>query len=255
MAGLVTAAGAVATLLLLAPLMGLMPQATLAAVVIVYSIGLISRPSFSPSCGSGAWSSLGAGRLAGVVLLGTLKGILVAIIVSLVVAGLSGRDPPVYVLGRKPGTEVFRPRPDEHPEDETFPGLLIVRPEGRLFFANAQRIGEQAGPLIDAAAARGGDGLQRRARHRVLGAQDADRGRGAAARRGAELWLVALNPEVLGMVQRSPLGETLGRERMLFNLHRAVEALPRAAGAAGSDLPRQLVRAPGGAGSRPRATP
>ena len=36
------------------------------------------------------------------------------------------------------------------------------------------------------------------------------------------LWLVGLNPEVLGMVQRSPLGETLGREAMHFNLETAV---------------------------------
>ena len=41
--------------------------------------------------------------------------------------------------------------------------------------------------------------------------------------RGIQLWLLALNPEVLRMVQRSPLGRTLGRERMLFNLQTAVE--------------------------------
>jgi SulP family sulfate permease len=40
---------------------------------------------------------------------------------------------------------------------------------------------------------------------------------------GVELWLAGLNPEVLAMVQHSPLGETLGRERMLFNVETAVE--------------------------------
>ena len=40
---------------------------------------------------------------------------------------------------------------------------------------------------------------------------------------GVELWLVGLNPEVLEMVQRSPLGQTLGRDRMFFNLEMAVE--------------------------------
>jgi len=39
---------------------------------------------------------------------------------------------------------------------------------------------------------------------------------------GVLLWLVGLNPGVLTMVQHSPLGETLGRERMLFNLEQAV---------------------------------
>jgi hypothetical protein len=39
---------------------------------------------------------------------------------------------------------------------------------------------------------------------------------------GVFLWLVGLNPGVLAMVQRSPLGQTLGRERMFFNLEQAV---------------------------------
>jgi MFS superfamily sulfate permease-like transporter len=46
MAGLVTAAAALATLLLLAPLISLMPNAVLAAVVVVYSVGLIQPAEF-----------------------------------------------------------------------------------------------------------------------------------------------------------------------------------------------------------------
>jgi MFS superfamily sulfate permease-like transporter len=42
-------------------------------------------------------------------------------------------------------------------------------------------------------------------------------------RDGIMLWLAALNPEVLAMVQRSGLGATLGRERMFFNVQQAVE--------------------------------
>ena len=93
--------------------------------------------------------------LAGVLLLGTLQGILVAIVVSVVALGQQVANPPVYVLGRKPGTNVFRPVSAEHPEDETFPGLLIVRPEGRIFFLNAQRIGERIRRLVDEYARRG----------------------------------------------------------------------------------------------------
>ncbi len=143
-AGLVTAAAAVATLILLAALMGLMPQATLAAVVIVYSIGLIQPGEFRAILRIRRMEFLWAlAAFAGVVVLGTLKGIVVAIIVSMVALVYQASRPRVYVLGRKPGTHVFRPRSDEHPEDETFPGLLMVRPEGRIFFANAQHIGEQ----------------------------------------------------------------------------------------------------------------
>jgi hypothetical protein len=36
------------------------------------------------------------------------------------------------------------------------------------------------------------------------------------------LWLVGLNPDVLAMVRRCPLGETLGNDRMFFNMDMAV---------------------------------
>ncbi len=111
MAEIVTAAMTLLTMLLLAPLIALMPQATLAAVVIVYSIGLIKPAEFREILNvrrtEFTWALI---AFTGVVLLGTLKGIIVAIIVSLLALAYQAADPPVYVLGRKPGTNVFRPR-------------------------------------------------------------------------------------------------------------------------------------------------
>ena len=40
---------------------------------------------------------------------------------------------------------------------------------------------------------------------------------------GVTVWLTGLSPEVYAVVQRSPLGETLGPERLLFNLEIAVD--------------------------------
>ena len=82
------------------------------------------------------------------MLLGTLRGIIVAIVVSLLMLAHQGADPPVYALGRKPGTNVFRPLSDEHPEDETLPGLLLLRLDGRFFFGNAEHIGHKMKPLV-----------------------------------------------------------------------------------------------------------
>jgi sulfate permease, SulP family len=224
-AGLVTSIAALATLVLLAPLMGLMPQATLAAVVIVYSIGLIQPTEFRDILRIRSMEFVWAlVAFAGVVVLGTLKGILVAVIVSLVALAYQAARPRLYVLGRKPGTDVFRPASDSNPDDETFPGLLMVRPEGRLFFANAQRIGEQLLPLIDATQPKvvamdfsAVPDLEYSALKMLIEGEERLR------ERGAVLWLVALNPGVLRVVQRSPLGKTLGRERMLFNLQMVVE--------------------------------
>ena len=119
-------------MLLLARVIGLMPQATLAAVVIVYSIGLIQPTEFRAILAIRRTEFVWAvAACAGVVLLGTLKGILVAIIVSLV-ALLHSRSPirRSTCSGASPGTNVFRPRPKEHPEDETFPGLSSCGPKG-----------------------------------------------------------------------------------------------------------------------------
>ena len=40
---------------------------------------------------------------------------------------------------------------EEHPEDETFPGLLLLRVEGRVFFVNAERIADKIRPLVEEA--------------------------------------------------------------------------------------------------------
>jgi len=225
LAGVVTAGASLATLLLLAPLIGLMPQATLAAVVIVYSLGLIQPDEFRAIVRIRRMEFLWAlAAFAGVVLLGTLKGILVAVILSLVALAYQAARPKVYVLGRKPGTDVFRPLSPDHPEDETFPGLLIARPEGRIFFANAQHVGEQLWPLIEATPPRVAaldfsavPDIEYSALKMLIEAEESLRARGIL------LWLVALNPEVRQMVERSSLWETLGRERLLFNLATAVE--------------------------------
>jgi len=224
LAELVTAAVALLTMLLFAPLIGLMPQATLAAVVIVYSIGLIKPADFRLILEIRRTEFLWAlTALAGVVLLGTLQGILVAIVVSLVALAHQTADPPVRELGRKPGTDVFRPRSKEHPEDETFPGLLMIQLEGRVFFANAERIGEKMKVLVDEAKPRvvavdlsGVPDLEYTALKMLIEGEKRQRERGVA------LWLVGLNPEVLSVIQRSSLGKVLGRERMHFNLELAV---------------------------------
>lgn len=224
LAGLLTAGAALLTMLLLAPLISLMPQATLAGVVIVYSLGLIKPAEFRAILSVRRTEFLWAlAAFAGVILLGTLKGILVAIVVSLVSLAQQVSDPPVYVLGRKRGTNAFRPLSTEHQDDEVFPGLLMLRVTGRLFFANAERVSDRVIPLIEEAQPRvvaldlsGVFDVEYTAMKMLTEA--------ALRRReaGIELWLVGLTPDVLATVRRSPLGEALGHEQMFFNLEDAV---------------------------------
>ena len=224
LAELVTAATALATLLLLAPVIAFMPQATLAAVVVAYSIELIQPEEFRAIRRVRGTEFLWAiVAFAGVVVLGTLKGILIAVIVSLLALAQQTNNPPVYEVGRKPGTNVFRRRSVDQPDDEVFPGLLLVRVEGRVYFANAQRVADQIRPLAEEARPKvvvldcsAVTDFEYTALKMLDEAEDRLRGQGIT------LWLAALNPEVLEMVHRSPLGQKLGRERMCFNLELAV---------------------------------
>ncbi len=182
--GLVTAAMTLLTMLFLAPLLGLMPHAVLAGIVIVYSVGLIQPAEFRNILAirrtefSGRWP-----RSSGVMLIGTLKGILVAIIVSLVALAQQATKPVIHVLGRKRGTNVFRERSPEHADDETYPGLLLLRLEGRVFFLNADEIAEKIAALIAEAKPTGGRHRHAgRRRPRIFGAEDADGSREAPPR-------------------------------------------------------------------------
>jgi len=128
------------------------------------------------------------------------------------------------VLGRKRGTDAFRPRSAEHPDDEAFPGLLILRTEGRAYFGNAQNIGDRIWPLVRDASPKvllldcGGIPSFEFTALKMLGEAEAK-----LREEGTVLWLAALSPESLALVQGSPLGALLGRERMFFTVPRAVE--------------------------------
>ena len=160
----------------------------------------------------------------GVLVFGTLQGIVVAIIISLIGLSSQTANPKVHVIGRKRGADVLRPLSPEHPDDETFDGMLILRPEGRLFFVNAQAVAEQIKALL----------AQHQPKVLVL---DMSRvpdieysalqmlidGELHSSEHGTSLWLAGLNPGVLGVVRRTALAERLGRERMLFNTRAAIE--------------------------------
>ena len=230
-ASFVTAGAAVATMLLLAPVIGLMPHATLAAVVIVYSVGLIQPAEFMAIRNIRTmefrWALIAC---VGVLALGTLNGIVVAIIVSMIGLASQTANPHVYVIGRKRGADVLRPTSDEHPDDETFGGLLIVRPEGRLFFANAQNVSDQINALIAEHDPRVvALDMSRVPDLEYSALQALIEGERKATERGAVMWLVGLNPGVLDVVRRAGLDQRLGRERLLFNARAAIEryqALP-----------------------------
>ncbi|MGB9495579.1 MAG: SulP family inorganic anion transporter [Azonexus sp.] len=224
-ASLVTAGAALATMLFLAPLLGMLPYAALAAVVIVYSVGLIQPAEFRAILRVRTMEFRWAvAAFLGVVVFGTLQGIVVAIILSLIGLTSQAANPNVHIIGRKRGADVLRPISKEHPDDETFEGLLILRPEGRLFFVNTQAVADRIKALV----------AEHQPRVVVLdlsrvpdieysALQMLIEGEARLADAGTVLWLSGLNPGVMKVVENTGLAARLGRERMVFNAHLAIE--------------------------------
>lgn len=218
-ASLVTAGVSAATMLALAPLLGLLPQAVLAAIVIVYSIGLIQPLEFASirkvRTMEFRWA---VAAFLGVLAFGTLQGIIVAIVLSLLGLSSQSTRPRVHVIGRKRGSDLLRPISPEHPDDETFDGLLIVRPEGRLFFANAQHVGDRVRELVT----QNKPSVLMLDLSRVFdieysALQMMIDGARRFAKEGTATWLAELSPDVLDYVRRSGFADHVGEDRMFSN--------------------------------------
>ncbi|MFL1430705.1 MULTISPECIES: SulP family inorganic anion transporter [unclassified Nocardiopsis] len=169
--GLTAALLTVLTLLFLTGLFEKLPEAVLAAVVIAAVIDLVDLPALrdlyrltTPALksvyGAAARADfLGAlAALLGVLLLGTLQGLLVGIAVSLLLLLRRSSRPHVAELGRVGGA-ANRPRwvdREREAEARTEPGVRVLRVEGGLYFANTEYVHDR---VVDAAGADGVRGV------------------------------------------------------------------------------------------------
>jgi MFS superfamily sulfate permease-like transporter len=117
-----------------------LPNVVLAAVVLAAVRGLIdvsslrrllrvSRPEFFIACAA----------LAGVLIFGILKGVLLAVVISLLTLLTAAAAPHVAVLGRIPGTHRYSDA-DRHADNQAVPGTLIFRIESALLYFNAEHV-------------------------------------------------------------------------------------------------------------------
>ncbi|WP_162820749.1 SulP family inorganic anion transporter, partial [Microvirga calopogonii] len=135
-ANLVAAALCFLTLILLTPLFRGLPHPALAAIVIAAMLHL-SKPEYLRALyDRNRWEFL----LAVIVILaeltlGVLQGIALGVVLALLLLIYRASHPRVAVLGQLPGTEAYRDV-NVRRDAMTFPGLLIWRPGGDLFFAS-----------------------------------------------------------------------------------------------------------------------
>ncbi len=225
MAQWVNAAVVVLCLLLLSRVIALLPQAALGALILVASFSMIKPRAFRDIAQVRRLELTWAlATLAGVVLIGTLQGILIAVAISILTLFYQANHPPVYAIAYNRAKDIFR-RAGEHADDETFPGLLMLRTEGRLTFANAanaaekmRALVEQTQPHVIVLECSAIPDIEYTALTMLTDAEQSLRARGIS------LWLAGVNPDLLKTIERSPLGKTLGHEHMFFNLQKVLEA-------------------------------
>jgi sulfate permease, SulP family len=216
-AGITTTLVVVLTLLFLTPLFEDLPQATLGAVVIVAVAGLVDLAALGRIRQLRFRDfALALVALAGVLVLGVLQGVLLAVVVSMLTLLHGTNHPPIEVLGRRPGSDHWRDL-DRHPDGETIPGLLVLRPLALLYFGNGPRLRRRLLDLVDAA-----DPAPRVllldldavpdidvTALDVVAGLDTD-----LRRRGVTLWLANLNARPLDMLRHHP--DAAGWEPRLF---------------------------------------
>jgi SulP family sulfate permease len=148
MSSLIYAAMVVITIVALTPLFHNLPEATLGAIVIHAVWHLIDfsklRRLYEIRFDDFAAASV---ALLGVLVLGILPGLVFAVLLSLLQLLRRIKTPSTAVLGRVPGKEVFR-NIENFPGGETYSGLLILRFDGLLFFANAPNFRESVKSLV-----------------------------------------------------------------------------------------------------------
>ena len=139
-ANLVAAAFCFLTLVFLTPLFHGLPHPALAAIVIAAMLHL-SKPGYLRALfGQSRWeSAVAAVVIAGELSFGVLHGIALGVVLSLLLLIYRASHPHGAVLGQLPGSEAYR-YVGRHPEAVTFPGLLIWRLGGDLFFASVGHV-------------------------------------------------------------------------------------------------------------------
>ena len=226
-ASLTTGVLVLATLIVLAPVFSHLPKAVLGAVIIdAVVFGMIdirelrrlyrvTRFDF--------WVAVAA--IIGVLSAGVLAGVVIGVALSLGWLIYVATQPPMPVLGREGGTQVFRDL-DENPDDETFPGITVLRLDGGLFFATAEALDDRVRGLTE-------DGREMRALVLDLEGVDFIDSQGAAKLaelqesvkcNGGTLRLARVKPPVLKVLDADGVRARLGDDHIHGNVDRAIEA-------------------------------
>ncbi len=144
MASVVTGVMVILTLFIFAPLFSDLPKPVLAAIIIdAVVFGMMDVPELRRMWRvhrADFWIAVAA--IVGVLTAGVLAGVVIGIVLSLGWLVYVNSNPATPELGRRPGTTTFRPL-DQFRDDETYPGIFIVRFDGGLYFVTTEVLSDR----------------------------------------------------------------------------------------------------------------
>jgi high affinity sulfate transporter 1 len=224
-ASLVTGGLVLATLAVLAPAFSVLPKAVLGAVIIdavvfgmidvreLRRLHRVTRFDF--------WIAVLA--IVGTLSAGVLAGVAIGVALSLGWLIYVATRPPMPELGREAGTQVFRDIA-ENPSDETYPGIVVVRLDGGLFFATCEALEARVRGLL------AGD---RQLELLVLdlegvnfvdsqGSAKLAEIHGLTVSEGVDLRLARVKPNVRAVLEADGVVDQIGADHIHGNVYRAV---------------------------------
>jgi SulP family sulfate permease len=151
MASLINAVFVLLTILVLARLFENLPSAVLGAVVIDAMVGLIAFAELARyyRVNRADWVFY-MGAALGIFFVGIIQGILIGVVLSLLLLIARASKPALRRLGRDPDSGSYLDV-ERHEGLETDPGVLAVRLDGPLFFADANRFRDEVKELVEKA--------------------------------------------------------------------------------------------------------
>jgi high affinity sulfate transporter 1 len=227
------------TLLVLAPVFSVLPKPVLAALIIeAVVMGMMDVPEMRRLARVARfdfWIAVAA--IIATLLVGVLAGVMIGIGLSLIWLISVATRPHMPLLGREPGTHVFRGL-DEHPGDEQYPGVVVLRLDGGLFFATCDALEDRVREV--ALSRPGSTGI-------VFDCEGIDfiDSQGSAKMReicelteqaGLTLRLARLKPAIRALLARDGVLDRVGEENIHGNVDHAVKAQLAVQGDSRADL-------------------
>ena len=228
LSAITTALVSILTLLFLMPLFKSLPEAVLGAIVVhaVWHLADVKEMRRLASLKTGSiWAAMAA--LVGVLVFGVLKGLMLAMCLTLAALLKKISAPQDSLLGRLPDSGKFEDM-ENHPEAQSVPEILIFRPNGVLFFANANRlrnrllaaISDAARPIRKVILS-----LEASPEIDVTSADMLEQLRNELHDNGMDLALARVSHPVHTLLQRSGFLERLGEANIFRSVGSAVTAL------------------------------